>query len=51
MKKTAPSYVERDRCPLHTAIQVIEVRWKPMIFQRWVPARSDLANFGGLWLG
>ena len=34
MKKTAPSYVERDRCPLYTAIQTIEGRWKPMIFQR-----------------
>ena len=34
MKKTAASYVERGRCPLYTAIQVIEGRWKPMIFQR-----------------
>lgn len=34
MDKTAPNYVERDRCPLYTAIQVIEGRWKPMIFQR-----------------
>src|SRR5262245_32149786 len=34
MKKTAASYVERDRCPLYTAIQVIEGRWKPMVFQR-----------------
>jgi DNA-binding HxlR family transcriptional regulator len=34
MKKIAPSYVERDKCPLCTAIQVIEGRWKPMIFQR-----------------
>jgi DNA-binding HxlR family transcriptional regulator len=34
MKKTARSYIERDRCPLYTAIQVIEGRWKPMIFQR-----------------
>lgn len=34
MKKTAQSYVERDRCPLYTAIHVIEGRWKPMIFQR-----------------
>jgi DNA-binding HxlR family transcriptional regulator len=34
MKKIAPSYVERDKCPLYTAIQVIEGRWKPMIFQR-----------------
>ncbi len=34
MKKTAPNYAERDRCPLYTAIQVIEGRWKPMIFHR-----------------
>lgn len=34
MKKIAASYVERDKCPLYTAIQVIEGRWKPMIFRR-----------------
>jgi DNA-binding HxlR family transcriptional regulator len=34
MKRTAASYLERDKCPLYTAIQVIEGRWKPMIFQR-----------------
>ncbi len=34
MNKIAPSYVERDKCPLYTAIQVIEGRWKPMILQR-----------------
>ena len=34
MKKSAESYAERARCPLYTAIQVIEGRWKPMIFQR-----------------
>ena len=34
MKKTAQSYVERDRCPLYTAIQTIEGQRKPMIFQR-----------------
>lgn len=34
MNKTAPSYVERDKYPLYAAIQVIEGRWKPMIFQR-----------------
>ena len=34
MKKTEASYVERDKCPLYTAIQVIEGRWKPMIFRR-----------------
>lgn len=34
MKKHVESYSERARCPLYTAIQVIEGRWKPMIFQR-----------------
>ena len=34
MKEAAQCYVERDRCPLYTAIQIIEGRWKPMIFQR-----------------
>jgi DNA-binding HxlR family transcriptional regulator len=34
MKRSAESYAERARCPLYTAIQVIEGRWKPMIFQR-----------------
>jgi len=34
MKESAASYVELDKCPLYTAIQVIEGRWKPMIFQR-----------------
>src|SRR5690348_3589959 len=34
MKKAAAGYVERDKCPLYTAIQVIAGRWKPMIFQR-----------------
>ena len=34
MKKSAASYLERERCPLYTAIKVIEGRWKPMIFQR-----------------
>ncbi|MGD0735836.1 MAG: helix-turn-helix domain-containing protein [Terracidiphilus sp.] len=34
MDKAASSYVERDRCPLNTAIRVIEGRWKPMIFRR-----------------
>jgi DNA-binding HxlR family transcriptional regulator len=27
-------YVERDACPLYTAIGVISGRWKPMILQR-----------------
>lgn len=34
MIKQAASYVERERCPIYTAIQVIEGRWKPMIFRR-----------------
>ena len=34
MKNTAASYVERDQCPLYSAIQVIEGRWKPMVFHR-----------------
>jgi DNA-binding HxlR family transcriptional regulator len=34
MKKSVASYVERDRCPLYTAIKIIAGRWKPMIFQR-----------------
>ena len=36
MKTSESSYVERDRCPLYTAIRVIEGRWKPMIFQRLI---------------
>lgn len=28
------SYVERDRCPVYTAMRVIEGRWKPMICRR-----------------
>jgi DNA-binding HxlR family transcriptional regulator len=34
MTKSSEIYVERERCPLYTAIQVIAGRWKPMIFQR-----------------
>jgi DNA-binding HxlR family transcriptional regulator len=34
MSKQGASYVERDRCPVYTAIKVIEGRWKPMIFRR-----------------
>lgn len=34
MEETPASYVERDKCPLYTAIRVIEGRWKPMIFRR-----------------
>jgi DNA-binding HxlR family transcriptional regulator len=34
MNKDAPSHVERGRCPVYTAIRVIEGRWKPMICRR-----------------
>jgi DNA-binding HxlR family transcriptional regulator len=34
MDRTAGSYQERGRCPLYTAMQVIEGRWKPMICRR-----------------
>jgi DNA-binding HxlR family transcriptional regulator len=34
MSRQGASYVERDRCPVYTAISVIEGRWKPMIFRR-----------------
>jgi DNA-binding HxlR family transcriptional regulator len=34
MNKQDVSYVERDRCPLYTAMRVIEGRWKPMICRR-----------------
>jgi DNA-binding HxlR family transcriptional regulator len=34
MSKQGASHVERDQCPVYTAIQVIEGRWKPMIFRR-----------------
>ncbi|HBY58504.1 MAG TPA: transcriptional regulator [Solibacterales bacterium] len=45
MKKTAKSYAERDRCPLYTAIRVIEGRWKPMIFER---LNTGCSGFGDL---
>lgn len=34
MSKTGASYGERDRCPVYTAMRVIEGRWKPMIIRR-----------------
>jgi DNA-binding HxlR family transcriptional regulator len=34
MNRRDASYVERDRCPVYTAMRVIEGRWKPMIFRR-----------------
>jgi DNA-binding HxlR family transcriptional regulator len=34
MKPTQDIYKERAKCPLYTAIKIIEGRWKPMIFQR-----------------
>jgi DNA-binding HxlR family transcriptional regulator len=32
--KNRTSHIERERCPLYTAICVIQGRWKPMIFRR-----------------
>jgi DNA-binding HxlR family transcriptional regulator len=32
--KNGANHIERDRCPLYTAIYVIQGRWKPMIFRR-----------------
>jgi DNA-binding HxlR family transcriptional regulator len=40
------SYTERDRCPVYTAIQAIEGRWKPMIVRRL--CESDALGFGEL---
>ncbi len=34
LAKKGASYIERDGCPLNTAIGVIQGRWKPMIFRR-----------------
>ena len=34
MAKKGASYIERDSCPLNTAIGVIQGCWKPMIFRR-----------------
>ena len=34
MGTTGKSHIERDGCPLNTAISVIQGRWKPMIFRR-----------------
>jgi DNA-binding HxlR family transcriptional regulator len=34
MNRGALSYVERDRCPIYTAMGVIAGRWKPMICRR-----------------
>jgi|HubBroStandDraft_6_1064221.scaffolds.fasta_scaffold62778_4 DNA-binding HxlR family transcriptional regulator len=34
MGKHGAIYVERDRCPVYTAIRVIDGRWKPMIVRR-----------------
>jgi len=34
MGNNGTSHVERHRCPLYTAIRVIQGRWKPMIFRR-----------------
>jgi DNA-binding HxlR family transcriptional regulator len=34
MSRYAESHAERDRCPVYTALNVIEGRWKPMICGR-----------------
>jgi DNA-binding HxlR family transcriptional regulator len=34
MDKHDAIYVERGRCPVYTAIQAIDGRWKPMIIRR-----------------
>lgn len=34
MAKTGGIHLERERCPLYTAICAIQGRWKPMIFRR-----------------
>jgi DNA-binding HxlR family transcriptional regulator len=34
MSKAGASYAERERCPVYTAIRIIEGRWKPMIIRR-----------------
>jgi DNA-binding HxlR family transcriptional regulator len=34
MGMSGTSHIERVRCPLYTAICVIQGRWKPMIFRR-----------------
>ena len=46
MRKQRASHVERERCPLDTAIRVIEGRWKPMIFRR---LGESALGFGELW--
>src|SRR5215510_1459827 len=44
MDRLAASYVERDRCPLYTAMRVIEGRWKPMICRRLGEAPHHFAE-------
>ena len=34
MNAKPESYAERDRCPVYTALRVVEGRWKPMICRR-----------------
>src|ERR1700677_3011799 len=34
MSKQGASHTERERCPVYATIQVIDGRWKPMIFRR-----------------
>src|SRR5262245_27783791 len=40
------SHAERERCPVYTAIQVMEGRWKPMIVRRL--RESGSRGFGEL---
>lgn len=46
MTSRGPSHAERERCPLYTALQVIEGKWKPMICRRLV--ESGRLGFGEL---
>jgi DNA-binding HxlR family transcriptional regulator len=45
MNRQDASYIEREKCPVYTAIRVIEGRWKPMIFRR---LREGGRGFGEL---
>jgi DNA-binding HxlR family transcriptional regulator len=45
MGRQTAIHAERSRCPIYTALTVIEGRWKPMICGR---LRSEAVTFGGL---
>jgi DNA-binding HxlR family transcriptional regulator len=51
MSKQEASYIERDKCPVYTAIRVIEGRWKPMIFRRLGEAARGFAELRRLMPG